>query len=242
MKKSLILFYLCVSLIIQKNSYSQDDGFRPQVWSNAGIGFKTDNGFYFLNTLSYNILLSNELPWNEFSNSLSAAYTFNPYIAVIGEFYASRTKQSATLSSTELRPAAALRLSTHDERRWRVANVSKFEFRFLDYTDNEKDNTVRFRNRTLISATVKEQNLKQVGSIAIYSYLEFFHNFEENVEERFFKSAKAKLGGTYKMSDHWRFDLGFIFLDATNTIVEPSTLPTNIITNYILEIGVYYII
>ena len=195
-----------------------------------------------MNTLSYNVLLSKEMPWNEFSNTFSTAYSFNPYFSFIGGFYVSRTKQSSGLSTIELRPTTAIRIATIDDKRWRIANVSKFEFRFLDYTDESQDNTVRFRNRTLVSVAVNKSNPKQDGSIVLYGYLEVFHNFEESTEERFFKSTKVKAGGAYRLSYHWRFDLGLIYLDATNTIQEPSNFPSNIITNFIADVGVYYVL
>lgn len=236
--------YTFILLIFCFNStlvFSQNDGFKPQIWNNASIGWNSDNGFSLMNTLSYNVLLSQDAPWNEISNAFSAAYTFNPYVSIIGGVYAARTKQSTTLSSTEFRPTLALSLSTHIEHRWRVANNSKFEFRFLDYTDDSRDNTVRFRNRTLISVAVKESNLQQDGSIVLFSYFEVFHNFEESTVERFFTTAKIKIGAGYRLSYNWRFDLGLIYQDATNTIDEPVQLPGNIITNYILDWGVYYI-
>ena len=237
-KSSFILVALCY---ISSSTYSQGDGFKPQIWNNASIGWNSDNGFSLMNTLSYNVLLSNEAPWNEISNSFSTVYTFNPYISVIGGIYAARTKQSASLSSSELRPTLALGLSTNAEHRWRVANNSKFEFRFLNYTDDSRDNTIRFRNRTLLYVAVKEPNLLQDGSIVLFSYFEIFHNFEESTVERFFTTAKIKIGAGYRLSYNWRFDLGLIYQDATNTIDEPVQLPGNIITNYILDWGVYYI-
>lgn len=221
---------------------AQNTGIKPQVWTNAGIAWKSNNGFYLLNTLSYNVLLSKEVPWNEFSNTFSTAYSINPYISVIGGFYVSRTRQSSSLSTIELRPTTAIRLTTNDDKRWRITNVSKFEFRFIDYTDDSRDNTTRFRNRTLVSVAVNRPNPKQDGSVVLYSYLEVFHNFEESTEERFFKSTKVKTGMAYRLSYHWRFDLGLIYLDATNTIREPSNLPSNIITNFIMDVGVYYIL
>jgi hypothetical protein len=220
---------------------AQENGFKPQVWNNASVGWNSDNGFSLLNTLSYNVLLSKVMPWNEFSNTFLTAYTFNPYISVVGGFYASRTKQSTSLSSSELRPTLALRLSTHDENRWRVTNNAKFEFRFLNYTDDTRDNTVRFRNRTMLSVAVKEANFQQDGSIVLFSYFEVFHNFEKSTIERFFTTGRVKLGAAYRMTYNWRFDIGLIYQDASNTIIEPTILPSNIITNYILDWGVYYI-
>ncbi len=223
-------------------AHSQEKGFKPQIWSNANIGWNSDNGFTLLNTTSYNVLLSNDLPWNEFSNTFSTAYAFNPHIAVIGEFYTSRTKQSTTLSSSELRPAIALRLSTSNENRWRIANNSKLEFRFMNYTNESRDNTLRFRNKTLISVALKEMNLEQDGSIVLYSYFEIFRNLEKSTVERFFTSAKVKLGTGYRLNYNWRFDFGVIYLDAYTTIDEPSVLPTNIVTKFIVDFGVYYIL
>jgi len=238
---TLRLSFIIALCYLSSWAYSQEDGFKPQVWNNTSIGWNSENGFSLLNTLSYNVLLSNEVPWNEFSNTFSTAYTFNPHISVTGGFYASRTKQSASLSSSELRPTLAFRLSTHDQNRWRVSNNSKFEFRFLNYTDDTKDYTTRFRNKTLVSVAVKESNFQQDGSIVLFSFFEVFHNFEKNTVERFFATAKVKVGVAYRMSYNWRFDLGLIYLDASNTIVEPTILPGNIITNYILDWGIYYI-
>jgi hypothetical protein len=192
LKKAVLILTMCLFGI---KVLGQNDGFKPQIWNNASIGWISEKGFSLMNTFSYNVLLSQDAPWNEFSNAFSTAYTFNPYISVIGGFYVARTKQSTTLSSSELRPTLALSLSTNVENRWRVANNSKFVFSFLNYTDDSQDNTLRFRNRTLLTVAVKESNLLQDGSIVLFSYFEIFHNFEESTVERFFTTAKVKLGG-----------------------------------------------
>lgn len=79
-------------------------------------------------------------------------------------------------------------------------------------------------------------------NLVLFGYFEAFFNFGEEVRERFFNQFKYKVGFSYRLSDKWNFDAGFIYQDAVNKALEPSQLPTNVITNYIFEWGVAYII
>ena len=76
----------------------------------------------------------------------------------------------------------------------------------------------------------------------IYGYFEAFFNFGQEVRERFFNQFKYKLGLAYRINPHWGVDLGVIYQDAKDNVVTPSQLPTNLITNYVLDWGVVYII
>ena len=79
-------------------------------------------------------------------------------------------------------------------------------------------------------------------NLYIYGYFEAFYNFEDEVRERFFNQFKYKIGLGYRLSDNWRFDLGFLYQDSKNTAGEPSQLPVYIDTNWIVEWGIAYII
>ena len=76
----------------------------------------------------------------------------------------------------------------------------------------------------------------------IMGYFEAFHNFDDQVVERFFTLYKFKLGLIYRINYRWRIDLGAIHQNTKNNVVEPVQIPTNIITNYILDWGIAYLI
>ena len=46
----------------------------------------------------------------------------------------------------------------------------------------------------------------------------------------------------YRHNFNWRFDIGIIYQEAKNNAVEVAIQPVNIITNYIIDWGVAYLI
>ena len=76
----------------------------------------------------------------------------------------------------------------------------------------------------------------------VFGYFEGFFNFGQEVRERFFTQFKYKLGFGYRINFHWGLDIGILYQDATNNVVEPVLLPTTLTTNYIFEWGVRFII
>lgn len=102
--------------------------------------------------------------------------------------------------------------------------------------------TFRFRNRTYAAVSIIRKALNTDKNLSLFGYFEVFHNFDNDVVERFFTQYKFKLGFNYRFNYSWRFDLGLIYQEAKNNVVEVGSLPVNTITNYIIDWGVAYII
>ena len=102
--------------------------------------------------------------------------------------------------------------------------------------------TFRFRNRTYAAVTLIKKTLNEDKNLSLFGYYEAFHNFENEVVERFFTQYKYKFGFAYRHNYAWRFDLGMIYQEATNNVQEVGILPVNLITNYIIDWGIAYII
>lgn len=80
------------------------------------------------------------------------------------------------------------------------------------------------------------------NNLFVFGYFEAFFNFGQEVRERFFNQFKYKLGLGYRLNTHWGFNLGVIYQDATNNVILPTQTPTNLITNYIIDWGIVYVI
>lgn len=80
------------------------------------------------------------------------------------------------------------------------------------------------------------------NNLFLFGSFEAFFNLGQEVRERFFNQFKYKIGLGYRLSYPWRFDIGVIYQDSKNTTGEPINPTANIITKYILEWGVAYII
>lgn len=237
LKHFIIFFNL---LLLSANLNAQD--IAPQVWNNLYFGWNASDQFSWRNTASYNVLVSKEYPWNETTLSSTAVYKFHPIFEASGGIYYARTKQTNELNTHEVRPFVGLRVSSKSSERWLISNLSKLEFRWLIYSDDDNNESFRFRNRTHAAVSLTKKSMSDDRNLYLLGYFEAFFNFGDDVRERFFSAFKYKLGFGYRLSSSWRFDLGVIYQDATNNVIIPSQLPTNLITNYIIDWGVAYII
>jgi hypothetical protein len=120
--------------------------------------------------------------------------------------------------------------------------LSRFELRLFSYSNKTGEQAFRFKNRTNAGVSLNKKTMVENNNLYLFGYFEVFYNFNEEVQERFFDLWKYKIGLGYRLSYKWRFDLGFVFQDSRNTIEQPANLPANIITNYVIEWGVIYII
>jgi hypothetical protein len=213
----------------------------PQLWNNVSVGKEFGEKITFLNTASFSTLLSEEYPWDEVSLASTFSYRFHKNFWAQGTLYFARVKQTGELSNWEIRPVAGLGINSVNTRRFVITNLSRLEYRYLLYNDNTNQGAFRFRNVAIARVTLVKQNSFMDKSLTLFGYAEFFANFED-LRERFVKQAKYKLGIAYRLNYHWRFNLGVIYQDAFDNVPKPTQLPTNLITNYIIDWGIIYFI
>lgn len=238
-KKIATIIVLCFITI---SVYGQGDAIRPQLWSNLYLGWNANERFSLRNGVAYNILFSSEQPWSEITISSTAVFKFHHFLEASAGIYYARSKQTADIKSHEARPYIGFRISTKSERRWMISNLSRIELRRFISSKNQNSTSFRFRNRTYAAVALNKRRMSDVNNLVLFGYFEAFFNFGQEVRERFFNQFKYKLGFSYRISSRWNADAGIIYQDALNNIKEPTQLPTNIITNYVFEWGVAYII
>ncbi len=212
----------------------------PQIYNNFFFGWKINESWSLGSELSYNFLYNEPSAWNEWSLSTVARRTLGKVSMVTGGLYFGNTRQNKNLSNWELRPVLGYRLFSNTKKHFGVANYTRIEFRFFKYSNNTIDETTRLRNRTTFTFSLSKKSLSAAKNFLVFSFLEAFHNFDENTVERYFKLFKVKLGIAYIIDDHWFADAGVLYLDSENNAAEPSQLPTVYDTNYILELGIGY--
>ena len=239
-KQPILLFTFFLISIVCKIQ-AQGDGFSPQIWNNIYIGWNINERVSLRNAVAFNVLLSNANPWNEISYSGNVIYKINSFIEGSASAYFASTRQTKELNSVEIRPVIGFRLSTKPQKRWFLTNISKLEFRNLWYSKGNSNLTLRFRNRTSAVFCLNKKSLSEDNNLSVYGYFEPFYNFDDDVNERFFTQLKIKVGFVYRFSFKWRIDIGLLYQDTQNNVEAPSALPTNIITNYILDWGIVYI-
>ena len=235
-----ILIALC-PLLIPIDLKAQNTGIKPQYWNNATVAWEANEYFLFAHTLSYNVLIDKELPWSEFSMNNTAAFLINDLLSANGGLYLATSKQSNDLNSFEIRPYLGFRVTSKRQKRAAISNLSRIEWRHLDYSNNTSNSDFRFRNRTTGVLAINQQSILDQHVLLLFAYFEAFHNFNQEIEERYFTSYKYKAGLKYRFSAHWGMDAGVLFNNSRNTIFEPSQAPTNVVTNFILEWGATYI-
>lgn len=224
------------------NSLKSQD-IAPQIWTNAGVSWNINDKYSWRNTAAYNVLLSGDFSWFEFTLTSTGVFKFQKFFQATFGVYMARTKQSLTLNSYEVRPFAGFNATTNRRKRWVISNRSRFEMRQLIYSDISHSLSFRFRNRTYVAVALNKpaMNINR-NRIFAFGYFEAFFNFGQEVRERFFNQFKYKLGLGYRLNESWAFDVGFIYQDAKNNVGIPSQLPLTVITNYVLDWGVVYII
>lgn len=214
----------------------------PQIWSNAYLGWNINDRFALRSALAYNFLISKEFPWNELTFTTAGVYSFHKYFEASVGLYLAGVKQTVALSSFETRPFLGFRAGTSVQKRYLLSNLSRLELRNIRYSNGKKDVAVRFRNRTYLAYALTQKSMISSKNLFVFGYFEAFYNFDKEVEERFFTQFKYKIGFGYRLSPIWIFDIGVIYQDAANNIVDVEHFPTILTTNYVLDWGVAYII
>lgn len=240
--KRIVLALLLFGALSSKPLKSQD--IAPQIWNNASVAWNINNQFSWRNNVAYNVLASREFPWNEFSITSTGVFRFAEFFESTIGIYSALTNQTGSLSSFEIRPFIGFRATTNIEKRWAVSNLSRLEMRSIIYSDDNSNGvSIRFRNRTIASVSLtKKQMTTNADNLFVFGYFEAFFNFGQEVRERFFTQFKYKLGLGYRINSQWGIDLGVLYQNANNNIDEPAKLPTNLITNYIIEWGIRFMI
>lgn len=218
---------------------AQSDGISPQFWNNLGLGIRINNQWSQNNIVSYNFLVDNEFAWKEVTYWGNVEYSLYPIMEVMGGLYLASTEQGLGFRTNEVRPFLGVRIHSSVERRFSIANLSRFEFRFMFNKENGWNPSQRFRNRTTAALALNKPALSDLGMLSAFGYFEIFSN-SERVVERFFVQLKYKFGLAYRLSTNWRFNLGTIFQQSENTLEVPSNLPAGILTNVVVEAGVNY--
>jgi hypothetical protein len=237
--KIIILFLL--SGLCSISLKAQD--IAPQIWNNTTVVWNINEHFTWRNSVAYNVLLSSEFPWDEFALTSVGAWRFKQYFEATLGVYSARTRQTVALSSYELRPFVGFRVHTNNQKRWLISNLSRFETRQLFYSDVDHTLSFRFRNQTYAGVSLNQKSLGITkNNLVLFGYFEAFVNPGKEVRERFFNQFKYKLGLAFRLNSSWGFNLGVIYQDAKNNVGEAVQLPTTLITNYIVDWGVIYVI
>lgn len=236
-------FILCLLILICFSYHRlKAQGIAPQIWNNFNVGWSINKHFSWRNNASYNVLISKEYPWYEITLTSTGVYKFQRFYEVSIGFYFARSKQTLTLSSIELRPFVGFRITTNPKKKWLVTNLGKIEMRNLIYSDNDISSSWRFRNRTYLALALTNESMNDNNNLFVFAYFEVFYNFGQEVRERFFNQFKYKLGLGYRLSSRWNFGLGVIYQDSKTTVIEPVNPTANLVTNYVIEWGINYII
>jgi len=241
LRKGINIRLLAIQLILMSAQLglAQSDGTSPQFWNNAGFGWTINERFSQSNEVSFNFLADKEFTWKEVAYWGNVEYAINPILEGMAGLYMASTDQDLDFRTNEVRPFLGLRIHSSVMKRFSIANLSRFEFRFMHNKDNGWNPTFRFRNRTTAAVALNKPSLAAVKMLSVFGFFEIFSN-AERVEERFFKQLKYKVGLAYRFTSSWRMNIGTIFQQSENTIAQPILLPTEVVTNVIIELGVSY--
>lgn len=236
-------FFLVILLFLFSGKVILSQDIAPQIWSNIGVAWNINDQYSWRNTATYSVLLSNDYPWDEFALSSIGVYKFHHFFEATFGVHTARTRQTQSLSSYEIRPFLGFRATTNSSKRWIISNATRFEVRQLIYSDVDRTLSFRFRNRTYAALAITKPSMESnINNLFVFGYFEAFLNLGQEVRERFFNLFKYKIGLAYKINEHWGVNLGLIYQDSRDNVLEPTNLPATFITNYVVEWGIVYTI
>ena len=241
MRKIVYSIIIGIGVLLGVDAFSQDVH-EPQVHNNLAVAIDLSDKWSIYNQVSYNVLISQYTKWNEFALFSMPSYLVNKNIEAIGGLYLGYVDQNDFISSIEFRPFIGIRFLNTMGHRFVISNTSRLEFRYLYYSDEKVDFTLRFRNRTDLLLSIIKPKMNMDKNLFLFAHGEIFYNFEANTRERFYNLFKVKLGLGYRLNYHWRFTTGVIYQDSELNIGQPTNLPTNVVTDLIFEWRMLYFI
>ena len=128
------------------------------------------------------------------------------------------TSQALQLSTTEIRLAPGMRYKLPWER-VELGAWARFELRWV-YNKELSDwtYTTRPRLRIFTDIPINAKSMKEDGFIYATSFIEFFYQDDDDVQERYAQRYWFRLGLGYKLNQNWRFEMLYNRQDSKSTI------------------------
>jgi len=157
--------------------------------------------------------------WRSIEVRLMPEKKLNSHFDLLGSLQFLHTRQYQALTSTEIRPSIGARWHFLPGKRVTSGLRALVEFRNVYKIEAEEwTRTLRPRLRFFASVPLNEKSMSADRVFYATSFVEFFFQNEEDIQERFSNRFWFRLGLGYKLNKKLKFELLFNRQDSKNTI------------------------
>ena len=159
--------------------------------------------------------------WRTLELRLMPEKKLNKHFDVLVSLSFLETMQYEALSTTEIRPAVGGRFHFLPGRRVSSGVLARVEFRNVYKQESEEwTYTTRPRLRIFASMPLTEKSMSPDHVLYATSYVEFFYQNDEDLQERYANRYWFRLGLGYKLNKKIKFELLYNRQDSKNTITD----------------------
>jgi len=199
---------------------SVDAQSTEQIWLEYKPIYSFANGYKLAMRASYRTNLEEPL-WRVWEFRLMPEKKLSKHFDVLASLQFLETVQFKELTTSEIRLAAGGRYHFLPGRRVASGVLARVEFRNVYQKAAEEWNfTVRPRVQFFMSFPINEKTMSPGKVIYFTSFIEFFLQNEEDVQERYANRSWIRLGLGYKLNKRLKFELLYTRQDSKNTITD----------------------
>ena len=156
--------------------------------------------------------------WRSIEVRLMPEKKLNSHFDLLGSLQFLDTKQYKELTSLEIRPTVGVRWHFLPGKRIASGAMARIEFRNVYKNEAEVwTRTVRPRLRLFASMPLNEQSMSPDRVFYATSFVEFFFQNDDDIQERFSNRLWIRLGLGYKLNKKLKFELLYNRQDSKNT-------------------------
>lgn len=224
-KKKLLLS--CISLLMlsfplraQKNN--------AQLWYEYMLNVPFANSFNLENSFTYSTLLNNSR-WYAFDYAPNLEWSVNQHIDVIGQVVLSYTQQTESYNTFEVRPVIGSRIYITPNKRVQTRVLLRLEQRNFKNLETKEWNQV-YRPRIRFESIIPISNPSYFTDKLWYGLLDAEWLFTtEDVDERFANRFRLRIGGGYRLSYNFRFEILYMNQQSRDELEDGFATSDNIV-------------
>lgn len=215
-KNNMKRFFITLLLIISFQLLSAQDNYQIWMEYKPTYSFQKNYKLAMRTSLRTNFV---DPRWRTFELRLMPEKKLSKHFDVLTSLSFLETLQYHEFSTFEIRPAIGMRWHFLPERRVSSGVLLKLEFRnVLKQESDDWTYTTRPRLRVFGSMPITEKSMKPDKVLYATSFIEFFYQNEDDIQERYANRYWIRLGLGYKFNKKLQLELLYDRQDTKNTI------------------------
>ncbi len=224
LKNSLIIFLLSALLFTNVRAQSVNE----QLWFEYMLNYPFANSFNLESAFNYNTLV-NTPRWREFSYAATLEYSVYPQLEVLAATTLSRTSQTESYNTVEIRPTIGARYFFTPNKRIQTRLLLRLDQRNFKNLDTEEwEQAYRPRARGEVIIPINKNSIFQDKLWYAMTDVEWLFKADDDVDERFANRFRWRVGGGYRLNYNLRFEFLYMLQQSKNGIDENFESSDNI--------------